>query len=105
MTNSLPFLSVDVPTYTADGYDGAGGTRLLTFSTGAPPNDGSGPCFIFVKLDISGMSYEAGDFGAPSQKLAYFAGVSLGRAAVSGISGIDHVVVSNYSFVADQDPT
>lgn len=108
MSNSIPGsvpVSIEIPTYVADGYVGSGDTRELTFSGGAPATDGTGPCLAFIKLSISGLSYEAGDFGSPLQRLVCYSNTSVGRAKVTGGSGFTFVLVGNYSFLAFSDMT
>lgn len=97
MANGLS-ATASIPTYTADGFTGSGTLRELTFSGPAPsPDDG----LIAIILDIAGLSYAAGPFGAPSQRLAYYCVNPSGFAQVSGGSGFTEVVVGGFSFLAD----
>ena len=100
-------MSDKIPTYVADGFIGSGDIRELTFSAfsnvpnaGTLPKDGSGPAFALITLAIPGLTFSAGPFGSPANRLVYFGG-STGKVQVSGGSGFNYVVVANYSFVAD----
>lgn len=104
MSNGLSS-SVSIPVYTADGVEGAGGWRDLTFSGGAPPTDGS-VGLALIALSISGVGYAAGTLGgSPTQRLFYFAGTASGAtsggAKVTGGSGYDYVAVPQWACVAN----
>lgn len=91
-----------IPQYVADGISGSGDTRTLTFSGGAPPNDGSLALCTVIISDSTGFYYSnSGPTGHAYQRLLYWADASTGKARVTNGSGFDYVVVAGWSFVAD----
>lgn len=99
MANAIaPGSAPSIPQYVADGYSGSGVNRTLTFSSGAPPTDGSiGLAFIVLDLTATGLTFADNAY----QRLAYWADASPGKAEVTGVSGVSTVSVTAWSFVAD----
>jgi hypothetical protein len=94
---SAPAVMVSIPQFVADGISGDGSTRTLTFSSGAPPTDGSiGLCFVVID-DSTGLAYTTNAF----QRLLYWTDNTVGLAGVTGVEGVDLVSVPSWSFVAD----
>jgi hypothetical protein len=98
MSNEIPAsvggsltVAVTIPTFEADGTSGSGDTKTLTFSSGAPPTDGSiGLAFITLNPSLDTWA------GGGTQRLAYFRGATVG-----GANGLFTYVVPDWSFVAD----